>query len=237
MTVRASVATSVASTVSNYFMQAITAAATDVAAVIVTSVAAAVDAASVATAVVAPAAASISTTVIDHAAASDEASAAIQIDLQHDSIRRDYSSSRTTRRSPLAQQSPTANATAAHPPAYHRASMNGVSSASYSVPNIGPKASEALRVTLAMKARRVGQLSAKGTSTQDSARPTSAPPVKGRTDHNTVVDPTSYSKDVGKTKLCNNWEKGMCRYTNYCRFAQGSHAAIAAQPLERASTT
>ena len=90
MTVRASVATSVASTVSNYFMQAITAAATDVAAVIVASVAAAVDAASVATAVVAPAAASISTTVIDHAAASDEASAAIPIDLQHDSIRRDY---------------------------------------------------------------------------------------------------------------------------------------------------
>ena len=90
MTVRASVATSVAGMVSNYFMQAITAAATDVAAVIVASVAAAVDAASVATAVVAPAAASISTTVIDHAAASDEASAAIPIDLQHDSIRRDY---------------------------------------------------------------------------------------------------------------------------------------------------
>eukprot|EP00964_Phaeocystis_antarctica_P036230 scaffold20694_cov72-Phaeocystis_antarctica.AAC.1 len=99
--------------------------------------------------------------------------------------------------------------------------MNSVSSANYSVPNIGPKANEALRVTFAMKARRVGQLSAKETSTQDSARPTSVPPVKGRTDHKKVVDPTSYSKDVGKTKLCHNWEKGMCRYTNYCRFAHG----------------
>ena len=131
------------------------------------------------------------------------------------------SSSRTTRRSPLTQQSPTANATAAPPPTCHRASMNSVSSANYSVPNIGPKASEASRVTFAMQARRVGQLSAKGTSTQDSARPTSVPPVKGRTDHKKVVDPTSYSKDVGKTKLCHNWEKGMCRYTNYCRFAHG----------------